>query len=252
VSAAGELLALFSDAFAAQRAAVEALDPTQRRARASGHDGQYALDVAADDAVLGVLLPAGVAVVSEESGRSGPADAEITVVVDPVDGSTNCSRRIPYWCISLAAVDGDGLLCAFVGNGATGEVMTATRGEGARCDGAPIRAAATEHLRESVVVFESLPSGYLGWKQCRILGSAALSLCDLAAGRIDAWASNDQPASPWDYLGGLLIAQEAGARIVDIDGGELVTTDVDARRRLVGTATATLLDELTEALRAPA
>jgi fructose-1,6-bisphosphatase/inositol monophosphatase family enzyme len=244
----GELLGLFDAAFDAQRAAVGALDETQRRARADGHAGQYALDVAADGAILGVLLPTGVAVVSEESGRGGPADAEITVVIDPVDGSTNCARGIPYWSISLCALDRDGLLCSLVANGATGERMNAVRGEGAWCDGHPLSASSTERIADSVVAFESLPPAHLGWKQCRILGSAALSLCDLGAGRIDAWASADQPASPWDYLGGLLVAREAGAHVMDVGGRELVTADPSASRALIGAATPALLEELCGAI----
>jgi fructose-1,6-bisphosphatase/inositol monophosphatase family enzyme len=244
----GELLGLFDAAFDAQRAAVGALDATQRRARADGHAGQYALDVAADAAILDVLLPAGVAVVSEESGRSGPADGEITVVVDPVDGSTNCARGIPYWSISLCALDRHGLLCSLVANGATGERMTAVRGEGAWCDGHPLSASSTKRMADSVVVFESLPPAHLGWKQCRILGSAALSLCDLGAGRIDAWTSMHESASPWDYLGGLLVAREAGAHVVDASDRELVTADPAIGRTLIGAATPSLLEELRGAI----
>ncbi len=99
-----ELLGLFDAAFDAQRAALAGLRGSARRAR-TDRPGQYALDLVADDAIAAVLAPAGVGVVSEESGRSGPDDAAITVVVDPVDGSTNCSRGIPYWAISLCAVD---------------------------------------------------------------------------------------------------------------------------------------------------
>ena len=125
------LLELFHDAFAAQQRALATLSPVQRRAR-TDRSGQYALDVVADAAVLDVLARADVGVVSEESGRSGPPDAEITVVVDPVDGSTNCARGIPYWAISLCAMDADGPLCALVANGATGERTVATRAAAAR------------------------------------------------------------------------------------------------------------------------
>jgi fructose-1,6-bisphosphatase/inositol monophosphatase family enzyme len=240
----GELLALFDAAFDAQRDAVASLAGAARRARADGHAGQYALDVVADTAILEVLAPTEVAVVSEESGRSGPADAAITVVVDPVDGSTNCARGIPYWAISLCAVDGDGMRCALVANGATGERMTAVRGEGAWSDGQPLRASDTARLSDSVVAFETCPPDDWGWKQCRILGSTALSLCDLGAGRIDAWASLDAAASPWDYLGGLLVAREAGAQVADVRDRDLVVSDVDVERQLLGAATPELLAEL--------
>jgi myo-inositol-1(or 4)-monophosphatase len=242
----GELLALFDAAFDAQRAAVGTLDRAARRERADGHPGQYALDVVADEAILAVLHPAGVAVVSEESGCSGPADAAVTVVVDPVDGSTNCARGIPYWAVSLCALDADGLRCALVANGATGERNTAVRGEGAWRDGDVLRAAATTRLADSVMGIDEPPPRQWGCKQYRGLGSLALGLCDVASGGLDGWVQLGSYAAPWDYLGGLLVAREAGAQMVDADGRDLVTTDPDARRQIVATATPELLAEVRE------
>ncbi|MGH9045388.1 MAG: hypothetical protein ACRDVP_11265, partial [Acidimicrobiales bacterium] len=72
------------------------LERVQDRRRRGERPGQYALDIVADDALLSVLLPAGLAVLSEESGRSGPADADLLVIADPVDGSTNASLGIPW------------------------------------------------------------------------------------------------------------------------------------------------------------
>jgi fructose-1,6-bisphosphatase/inositol monophosphatase family enzyme len=237
------LLALFDDAFAAQQAVLAGLRGDARRAR-TDRPGQYALDVVADDAICGVLAAAGVAIVSEESGRSGPSDAEVTVVVDPVDGSTNCARGIPYWAISLCAVDADGASCAFVANGATGERMTAIRGEGAWCDGERIAASTTTRLERAVVGVDDLPSRHWGWRQMRAMGCAALSLCDVGAGRIDAWIEEGGLVSPWDYLGGMLVAQEAGAVVVEADGRDLVVTELDARRRIRAAATPELLAEI--------
>jgi myo-inositol-1(or 4)-monophosphatase len=241
-----ELLALFDAAFDAQRGAVATLDRAARRGRADGHPGQYALDVVADAAILDVLHAAGIAVVSEESGRSGPADAAITVVVDPVDGSTNCARGIPYWAISLCALDADGPRCALVANGATGERNTAVRGEGAWRDGDAIRAAATTRLADSVMGIDELPPHEWGCKQYRGLGSIALGLCDVASGGLEGWVQLGSFAAPWDYLGGMLVALEAGAQVVDAHDRDLVTTDPDARRQIVATATSELLAEVRE------
>jgi fructose-1,6-bisphosphatase/inositol monophosphatase family enzyme len=242
----GELLALFDAAFDAQRAALATLDRSARRSRADGHPGQYALDVLADAAILDVLHPAGVAVVSEESGRTGPTDAAITVVVDPVDGSSNCARGIPYWAISLCALDADGPRCALVANGATGERNTAVRGEGAWRDGDPLHAAVTTRLVDSVMGIDQLPTRDWGCKQYRGLGSIALGLCDVAAGGLEGWVQLGSFAAPWDYLGGMVVAHEAGAQVVDADDRDLVTTDVDARRQIVATATPELLTEVRE------
>lgn len=235
-----ELLDLFAAAADAQRAAVDALSPTERRAR-TDRPGQYALDLAADAAVLDVLHRAPVAIVSEESGRSGPADAPITVVVDPVDGSTNCSRRIPYWGISLCAVDTDGPLCALIENATTGERFTAVRGGGAHVDGTPIRSSAVTRVEDSFVAVSSLPRAQ-PWKQFRALGSTALALCDVAAGRVDAYLDNPGfEQSPWDYLGGLLACTEAGVTVSDARDRPLAVTDPDARRQVLAAATPELL-----------
>ena len=91
----------------------------------------FAQHVVADEVALQLLHAHDVQVVSEESGVSGNRDARVTVVLDPVDGSTNASRHLPYWATSLCALDADGPLAAMVVNHATGWVTTAVRGGGA-------------------------------------------------------------------------------------------------------------------------
>jgi myo-inositol-1(or 4)-monophosphatase len=236
-----ELLAVFADAADAARASLEPLTGAARRERTE-RPGQYALDLAADAAVLPILHTAGIAVVSEESGRTGPHDADITVALDPVDGSTNCSRDIPYWSISLCALDANGLLCALVGNQVTGVRTTAIRGKGAWRDGEEVTPSAVRRVEDAVVSFSGTPQRRLPWKQFRALGSAALELCDVAAGVLDAYLTGWQ--SPWDYLGGLLVCREAGATVVDARGGELVTTDPTQRRRLIAASTPELVDDV--------
>lgn len=246
---ASDLLALFAAAADAQAAALEPVRGAARRAR-TDVPGQYALDLIADAAVLGVLTPAGVAIVSEESGRSGPPEAPITVVVDPVDGSTNCSRDLPYWAISLCALDADGPLAAFVANQVTGERFTAVRGAGAFADGVPIEASPSTRIADSMLAIGGLPARHLGWKQFRAMGSCALALCDVAAGRFDGYFGLHLGEAPWDYLGGLLICNEAGACVIDADDRELATADPDARRDLIAAGTPELLAELRSELAA--
>ena len=89
-----DLLAVFDVAAAAQRGALATLGVAERRVR-TDRPGQYRLDLVADSAVLPVLHAAGLRVLSEESGWTGPEDAQVTVVLDPVDGSTNCARGMP-------------------------------------------------------------------------------------------------------------------------------------------------------------
>lgn len=244
---ADDLLALLEACAAAQRGALAGLDGDARRGRTERR-GQYALDLVADAAILPLLHAANLRVLSEESHWSGPEDSEITIVLDPVDGSTNCARGIPYWAFSACALDAQGPLCALVTNSATGRRFSAVRGEGARCDDQPLRAATTTRIEDSVLVYTGPPDRDLPSKQYRVLGSTALTLCDVAAGGIDALVDFVDEQKPWDYLGGLLVAREAGAVVRDFEDRDLVVADADVTRRLVAAATDALADEIAAAI----
>lgn len=245
-----DLLELLVAAAAAVERAVRGVTGSERRGR-TDRAGQYALDLVADAAALEVLARAPVRVLSEESGWSGPAGAGLTVVLDPVDGSTNASRQIPYWATSACVVDGDGPLVALVVNQATGVATTAVRGEGARRDGDPIAPGKVERVQDAVITLSGRPGHWLPWKQFRALGSAALSLCDVAAGAVDGLVDGGAWHAAWDYMGGLLICREAGAEVVDAAGRELVVLDPDVRRHLLAASTPALLEELRAALPNP-
>ena len=211
--------------------------------------GQYRSDLAADAVAVKILLDAGVGVLSEESGRHEP-DREVTVVLDPLDGSTNASRGIPWFATSLCAVDADGPLAATVVNLASGVRFDAVRDGGARCNGELIAPSARTELRRSLVALSGMPPGWLGWKQYRALGAAALDLCAVAAGTVDAYIDCSASAhGPWDYLGGLLVCTEAGAVVADATGEELVVLEHGARRTPIAAATPALLDEALAARR---
>lgn len=242
-----ELLGLFAEAADAQAAAVAPLRGAERR-RTTDRPGQFVLDLVADEAVLRVLHRRPIAVLSEESGRSGVPDAAITVVVDPVDGSTNCARDLPYWAISLCALDAAGPLCALVANQATGARVTAVRGEGAWRDGERLATSGLTALPQAVVALAGAPRRVLPWHQYRAMGSAALELCEVAAGGLDAFVDAGGRLGPWDYLGGLLACREAGAAIVDARGRDLVVSDHDARRQILAAASLELLDAVRAAV----
>ena len=89
--------------------------------------GQYRSDVVADAAALEVIERAGLGVLSEESGLAH-GDRDIVVVLDPLDGSTNASRGVPWYATSACAVDGDGPRAAVVVNQASGVTFEAVRG----------------------------------------------------------------------------------------------------------------------------
>ena len=239
-----ELIDCFDEVAVAVRDAVTPIDATTRRARTKVA-GQYALDVIADAAAIEILGKAPVRIVSEESGVHERAGSSITVILDPVDGSTNFSRGISYWAISICAIDADGPVAALVVNQASGERVTAIRGQGAYRDGERLTASKATRLQDSVIALSGYPPNpILPWKQYRALGCASLMLCDVAAGGLDGLLDSHSNLAPWDYLGGYLACVEAGAVVRDANGEELVTDDPKARRQLIAGGTVALADAL--------
>lgn len=214
---------------------------------------QHRSDLTADAAILAVLDAAGVGVLSEESGLRRP-DGGPVVVVDPLDGSTNAAHRLPWYATSLCAVDDHGPLAAVVHDHGSGRRYEAVRGGGARCDGLPLtRRAEVPPLSGAVVALSGLPPAHLGWAQFRALGAAALDLCAVADGRLDAFVDCSVDAhGVWDYLGALLVCSEAGVPVVDRLGRDLVVLDPAARRTPVAGGDAALLAELLGAFAAAA
>jgi myo-inositol-1(or 4)-monophosphatase len=211
---------------------------------------QYRSDLVADAAALDVLARAGVGVLSEESGVTR-GDHPLLVVVDPLDGSTNASRGVPWYATSICAVDYQGALAAVVINLASGVRFEAKRGGGATRDGRRIVPSSVTSVGEAFVALNGLPPEPFGWQQYRTLGAAALDLCAVACGVLDGYVDCSQSAhGVWDYLGGLLVCQESGAHVVDAFGREMVVRDPSQRRLPVAAGTTGLLDQLVAARRA--
>ncbi len=241
--AATELLALLGDAAAAVRRALEGLDDW---GVAGTRPGQYRSDLVADEAALAVLRGAGLGVLSEESGIHD-GDAPLLAVLDPLDGSTNASRGIPWYATSCCVLDREGPLAALVVNQATRTRYEATRGGGAFRDGAAIAPSARRELGRSVIGLSGYPARYFGWRQFRALGAVALDLCAVADGTLDGYVDCAEAAhGSWDYLAGMLICNEAGAVVGDAHGRELVVREHRARRTPIAAGT----PELYAALRA--
>lgn len=207
---------------------------------------QYNHDVIADEILVGGLMEAGLSVLSEESGLLSAENGGkgIVVVVDPVDGSTNGSRALPWYATSVCAVDADGPLVSEVVNLATGDRFRAIRGEGVESDELEIGPTDCTALSDAIVAFSGLPPDHGGWRQFRAYGAAALDLCAVATGTFDGFVDVDGAHGVWDYLGALLVCQEAGVAIADRDGRELVVLDPEARRGPIAAATSELLVEL--------
>jgi myo-inositol-1(or 4)-monophosphatase len=202
----------------------EAVKSHRGRGLSGDRATQYHLDVVADDVARRVLGGAGYRVMSEESGVSG--DGEITVVVDPIDGSTNCDRGIPFYSTSLAALRDGELVAALVMNQVTGTIFEAEKGSGARRDGAPIAPSGQTDIAHAIVGSSGYPTHNLGWSQNRSLGAASLEICLVADGSLDVYGvAQYSGLNVWDYLAGLLIVREAGGFDADYHAEELVTSD---------------------------
>ena len=151
-------------------------------------------------------------------------------VFDPVDGTTNYAHGLPIFCSSLALeVDGE-LAVAAIYDPTRRELFTAERGQGAWLNGRPLKVSAADTLLDSLLVTgfhygihrdpEELVSLFREFitkaRAVRRLGSAALDLCYVAAGRFDGyWEAKIQP---WDVAAGALIVAEAGGRVTTIGG----------------------------------
>jgi myo-inositol-1(or 4)-monophosphatase len=207
----------------------EVVKSQRGRGLSGARESQYFLDVAADEVAVRVLGGAGLRVVSEESGVTG--NGNVTVVVDPIDGSTNCDRGIPFYATSLAVMRGSELVMGLVKDHSTGDLFEAQKGAGATCNDHEIHSSSQTDLSKAIAAFSGLPSRHLGWAQYRSLGAASLEICLVANGSLDIYAVAQQSTlNPWDYLAGMLIALEAGAVVQDYRDEELETSAAVVRR----------------------
>lgn len=221
---------------------------------AGTRQAQYRCDLAADAAALAVLDAAGLAVLSEESGHHG-AGRPVTVVLDPVDGSTNASRGLAFYAASLCALDVEGPRAAVVAHLAGGPRYEAIRAGGACRDGVAISPSGCDSLHQAVVGLNGWSPRHLGWAQYRALGAAALELCAVADGALDGYCDvSIDGLAPWDYLGALLVCSEAGACVAAAErtGAEWTAAQRagpalwvgEQRRSVVAAATPALLAEI--------
>lgn len=164
-----------------------------------------------------------------EEGGSADSTTGITWVVDPIDGTVNFLYGIPQYAVSIAARRDDQVVVGVVVNVASGEVFTATRGGGAALCGRPLRVRDVVPLEQRLVATgfnyvaevralqaEAVARLLRTVRDVRRLGSAALDLCALAAGRVDGFV--EEGLKPWDMAAGALVATEAGARVESRSG----------------------------------
>lgn len=154
-------------------------------------------------------------------------------VIDPIDGTTNFIQDFPFYAISVGIVHkGEGIM-GFVYNPSTNELFHAVKGQGAYVNERKLERKNSLLLRESVIsttmfwehvetqnaLHPSIIELYKKTRAMRMLGGAALSLCEIAKGTLDAYVV--PMLSPWDYAGGVIILKEAGGIATNLQGEEV-------------------------------
>jgi fructose-1,6-bisphosphatase/inositol monophosphatase family enzyme len=183
-------------------------------------------------------------VLSEESGTTGDGGSGLLAVIDPIDGSTNAFRGVPFYSTSICVLDDEGPRVGVVTNQATGLRYAAVRGDGAQKDGRAIAPSGCEDLGAAIVGISGFPGAHPGWAQYRALGAASLECCAVADGVLDAYlVVGGSTLYSWDYLAGLLVCREVGAAEGERDGRDLIVRDASSRRPIVA-ATRRLADRL--------
>jgi myo-inositol-1(or 4)-monophosphatase len=246
----------------AAREAVSGLASTAERSvpqgEGEGGDTTLAVDRAAEDAVFGALVSFGapLLVVSEERGEvslngGSEGDASVRVVVDPVDGSMNAKRGLPFACVSVAVASGPRMRDVEVGFVAELDPPRdwwAVRGEGAFLAGErlpPLEAGSLEVLgletaRPALVARAANAIAGLEARRLRVLGSVAAAMCLVAAGRMDAMITLREVRSV-DVAAAQLIVEEAGGAVA-LPGGD--TLDLALRTRAAAARDASMVENL--------
>ena len=274
-------LELCRRATAGVRSALEAYPSPAERARTTGRgeggDLALAIDRAAEDAIFAELeaIEVPMTVISEERGHvavngGGP----VHVVVDPIDGSLNAKRRLPFHCLSIAVASGPtmeevefGYIAELAGGAgasteASGGEWWAELGKGAFADGARLSVAdrpddsrhlevlAIESANPRIVAANAEAIAATGAHRLRALGAIALALCLVAGGRADAMASL-APCRSVDAAAGQLIVREAGGAVVFPDARDdagHTSLDLSMRSRVLAAWRQAELDTLLDAL----
>jgi myo-inositol-1(or 4)-monophosphatase len=206
--------------------------------KSSATDMVSEMDRAAEQLIVSALLaerPHDGMVGEEGSATDGTSG--LRWVIDPLDGTTNYLYGYPGWAVSIAAEDAAGVVAGVVADAVHAEVFTATRGGGARCNGVPIACSTRDDLATALVGTgfgygaerrraqgEVLAGLLPRVRDIRRMGAAAVDLCSVACGRLDAFF--ERGLAWWDLAAGALVATEAGAVVSSLDGGPMVSGSV--------------------------
>lgn len=230
VDVAGQAVRLLLDGVGRARATVET--------KSSATDMVSEMDRASEHLIVSGLLAARPddGIVGEE-GSSTEGVSGLRWVIDPLDGTTNYLYGHPGWAVSIAAEDAEGVVAGVVADGVHREVFTATRGGGARRNGDAISCSVADDMAIALVgtgfgydperrrAQGEVIAGLLPRvRDIRRMGAAAVDLCSVACGRLDAYY--ERGLAWWDLAAGALVATEAGAVVSSLDGGPMVPGSV--------------------------
>lgn len=232
---------------AQERIQVEAaaLSPARRRegqGRGAGGDITVLIDRVAEDVVLEALESTGIGILSEEVGVR-PGTEPTLAVIDPIDGSLNAKRGMPGFSTSIALADGPTMADVWLGwvfDYGSGEEWVAERGRGAWLNGEPIvpdepgpgpllDLVALEGATPARVA-RAMPAMEGRVNRIRVLGSAALSMCQAAAGRVDAMSALGAVRAV-DVAASVLIAREAGVVVGLPEPEDVASARLDVESR---------------------
>ncbi len=220
---AREAVDLLLDGFERARTTVET--------KSTATDMVSEMDRASEQLIVSALLGARPddGIVGEE-GSTTAGTSGVRWVIDPLDGTTNYLYGHPGWGVSIAAERADGVVAGVVADAVHGELFSATRGGGALRNGEPIRCSGATELATALVATgfgyaadrrrgqaEVLVGLLPRVRDIRRMGAAAVDLCSVACGRVDAYF--ERGLAWWDLAAGALIATEAGAILSSLDGG---------------------------------
>ncbi|HUH99698.1 MAG TPA: inositol monophosphatase family protein, partial [Nitrososphaerales archaeon] len=255
---AGEQVQSVADRYKGRKSGLEEMG------HGAGGDMTMKVDADAEKAIMDLVKGQveDVRFVTEEAGVVGAASASWTVIIDPIDGSGNYARRLPFYCTSIAVLDGPTLNEAKFGmvrDLTSEETYYAERGAGAERDGTPMKTSKAKKLKDSCVgidmskapraTVERLVPLIAAVRKPAHFGANALEQAFLADAKIDAFVDIRDRMRVVDFAAGYLIAKEAGAVMSDPQGRPINTkVSLDEKFNVVASCNGTLQQRILDLL----
>jgi myo-inositol-1(or 4)-monophosphatase len=192
------------------------------------------IDRGAEERIIGIIkrhYPSHAILAEESGGSEAPADHRW--IIDPLDGTTNFLHGVPIFCVSIGVEQRGEIVAGVVYDPCRDELFTAEKGKGAFLNGKRLKVSGNARMIEALLVTgfpydiaanpDAAVERFVGFLMAaqgvRRLGSAALDLCYVAAGRFDGYW--EVSLSPWDMAAGALFVREAGGMTTDLTGAPL-------------------------------